>query len=486
MASKVRVRFAPSPTGEPHVGNLRTAVFTWLFARHAQGSLIVRIEDTDQERKVEGAVEMLLESLRWLGLDWDEGPEAGGGYGPYFQSQRLSLYRDVAGRLLVTGDAYNCYCSPERLAEVRKKQAELKQPPGYDRRCRNMSASERREQECKGTTPVVRFKVPAEGVTTVNDLIRGEVSFENNLIDDFVIMKSDGFPTYHLAHLADDQAMEITHVLRAEEWLPSTPRHLLIYKALNWEPPRFAHLPIILAPDRSKLSKRHGATSVLEYRAMGYLPDAMLNFLALLGWSLDDKTDIISRDDLIRHFSIERVGKSGAVFNSEKLEWMNGHYMRELAHGRLAELLLDYWGHFPPAEIQDLPSKERLIRIVPLIQERMKTLKEAAALIAFFFKDSLDYEAEDLIQKGMNASGTKEALQKTLSRLQELTAFDAETTEASMRSLAEELGLKAKQLFGSLRIATTGQRVAPPLFESMEVLGRDRSLQAIEEAIRRL
>ena len=486
MNGRVRVRFAPSPTGEPHVGNVRTAIFNWLYARGSGGAFIVRVEDTDQARRVEGATEELLDSLRWLGLDWDEGPDVGGDYGPYFQSQRLEMYRTKCDRLLESGAAYRCYCSPERLASMREEQTRHKQDPGYDRRCRYLSDGERREAEAGGVTPVVRFAIPEGGETTVHDLIRGEVTFENQRIDDYVLMKSDGFPTYHLANVVDDHAMEISHVMRAEEWLPSTPRHVLLYQALGWEPPQFAHQPIILAPDRSKLSKRHGATSILEYRRMGYLPKAMVNFLALLGWSLDDKTDIISIPDLISHFSIERISRSGAIFNAEKLQWMNGQYIRQASEEELADALLDYWRAFPPDQIPELPERVYLLRIVPLIHERLKTLADAAPLIPFFFTAAMEYETDQLIQKGMDGPTTRKALEQAHERLQGIAQFDAESIESELRPLAEALGLKAGQLFGSLRVATTSLRVAPPLFQTMEVLGRDRTLPAIASAIARL
>ena len=486
MDGNIRVRYAPSPTGEPHVGNIRTAIFNWLCARHYGGSLVIRVEDTDQSRKVEGATEQLLEALKWLGLDWDEGPDVGGTYAPYYQSQRLEHYRAASERLLDSGDAYKCYCAPDRLTEMRKEQTRLKQHPGYDRKCRSLSPGEVAELDEAGVVPVVRFKMPDDGVTTVDDLVRGEVSFENRLVDDFVVLKSDGFPTYHLAALVDDHLMKITHVMRAEEWLSSTPRHMQLYRALGWDPPRFAHLPIILAPDRSKLSKRHGATSILEYREQGYLPAAMFNFLTLLGWSLDDKTELLSITELVRHFTIDRVAKSGAVFDAEKLSWMNGHYIRQLAVEELADALLDYWRRYPPTEIPELPERSYLARIVPLIQERLKTLADAAPLIPFLFQDEVDYEAVELIQKGMDASATRLALVAAVAGIEPVSPFDADALEGVLRPMAQELNVKAGQLFGSLRVATTGLRVAPPLFETMEVLGRERTLASIRKAIAKL
>ena len=486
MPAPVRVRYAPSPTGEPHVGNVRTAIFNWLFARNHDGTFIIRVEDTDQARKVEGSTEDLLKSLRWLGLEWDEGPDVGGNYGPYYQSQRLDLYHQAARQLLESERAYHCYCSAERLSEMRKEQGRLKQGSGYDRRCRKLSEGELSELGKGGAASVVRLKMPFEGTTAVDDLIHGRVTFENNLVEDFVMLKSDGFPTYHLANVVDDHYMEISHVMRAEEWLPSTPRHMQLYEALGWEPPQFAHLPIILAPDRSKLSKRHGATSVLEYRRMGYVPEAMVNFLALLGWSLDDKTEILSADDLVRHFTIERVSKSAAVFNTDKLNWMNGHFLRQLSTRELADALLSYWRTHPPSEFPGLPDIDYLLRIVPLIHKRVKTLSDAAPLIPFFFTDEVEYEPTELIQKGMDPAGTKIALEAAMADLTALSSFKSDRIDDVLRSLATKLNVKTGQLFGSLRVATTGLRVSPPLFETMEVLGRERSLDALQKAIDKL
>ena len=490
MSSNFRVRFAPSPTGEPHVGNIRTAIFDWLLAQRHGGQFIVRIEDTDRARAVDGAVEVIIEALKWLGLQWDEGPDVGGKYAPYTQSERLTLYKKHAAQLVERGFAYKCYCSPERLDAVRKARSKQENASGYDRRCRNLNGEEREQMEvelmARGESPVIRFRMPLEGATTVDDLVRGEVTFENRLVDDFIMLKSDGYPTYHLAHLVDDHEMQITHVLRGEEWLPSVPRHLQLYKALGWQPPLFAHLPIILASDRSKLSKRHGATSLLDYREMGYLPHTMVNFLTLLGWSLDDKTELFTQDALIEHFSIERVSKSGAIFNTDKLDWMNGHYIREMEAADLADALLDFWQAFPPPEIPELPSRELALKIAPLVQERLKTLRDAAPLVAFLFKDSIEYDAEDLIQRRMDAESTKRCLQAAHDELTALEAFDAAPIETLLRGMVKELDVKAGQLFGSLRVATTGQRIAPPLFESLEALGRERSLDLIKAAHDRL
>ncbi len=465
------------------MGNIRTALFNWLFARHTGGTFIVRIEDTDRERFVPGAEEAILEGLRWLGLDWDEGPNVGGPHAPYRQSERLPIYQSMAQRLVDEGKAYRCYCSPQRLEQLRKEQQARKEPPGYDRRCRNLSHQERAREEASGTPWVVRFKVPLEGETTFHDLVRGMVSWQNALLDDFVLLKSDGYPTYHLAALVDDHLMEITHVMRSEEWVPSTPRHLLLYQAFGWEPPRFAHLPMILGPDRAKLSKRHGATSILEYRKMGYLPDAMVNFLALLGWSLDDRTEIIPRDVLVRHFSIERVVKSPAIFNHEKLDWMNGVYIRQLSPEALAQELLAYWDRFPPAQLPYPVDRRYLMAIIPLIQERLKRLDEAANLVSFFFQERLEYNLGELVQKGMDEAGTLRALEVALDRLRPLEQFDAQSLEGVIRPLTEVLGLTTRQFFGALRVATTGRTAAPPLFETMAVLGKERCLRRLDDAI---
>jgi len=478
MTSSVRVRFAPSPTGFPHVGNIRTALFNWLFARHYGGRFIVRIEDTDVTRKVKGAVEAILDGLRWLGLDWDEGP--------YYQSQRLELYQEAARRLVSQGDAYYCYCSPQRLEEMRAEQVRRKQPPGYDRRCRDLTEKERAEKEAEGITPVVRFKTPLSGQTRFNDLIYGDVVFEHSTIDDFVLLKSDGYPTYHLANVVDDHAMEISHVIRAEEWISSTPRHLLLYRAFGFEPPQFIHHPMILGPDRAKLSKRHGAVSILEYRGQGYLPETMFNFLALIGWSLDDKTELMSRQELIDNFSLERVGKTGAIFNLDKLDWMNGVYIRSLSVEDFTQRALPFLDSGLPPEVKRPLSIKYIRQIMPLIQERARTLAEVAELAQFFFIDQLEYAPSLLIGKGMSQGSATQALEAAKQRLERLEAFDAESLEAVLRPLAEELGLKTGQFFGELRVAVTGRTAAPPLFQTMSVLGKERCLRRIGEALDRL
>jgi glutamyl-tRNA synthetase len=486
MVSPVRVRFAPSPTGHPQVGNIRTAIFDWLFARHTGGTFILRIEDTDLARIVPGSLEAILEGLRWLGLDWDEGPEVGGDYGPYFQSQRLDLYKAAADKLIEQGDAYYCYCSPERLEQMRKEQVARKQPPGYDRACRTLTRQECARYEAAGVKPVVRFKVPEGGRTTFTDTIYGEVAFENSTIDDFVMLKSDGYPTYNFANVVDDHAMKISHVIRGEEFISSTPRHLLMYRALGYEPPRYIHTPLILGPDRAKLSKRHGAMSILEYRDQGYLPEAMFNFLVLIGWSLDDKTEIMTRRQLIDSFSPERIGKTGAVFNIEKLDWMNGVYIRGLSIDDFTKRALPFLDKGLPPGVRRPLDIGYVRQIMPLIQERTKKLIEVPVLTRFFFVDELEYDPALLIAKNMTRTATLSALEVSSLRLSRLSNFDEASLESLLRPLAEELGLKAGQLFSVLRTAVTGEIATPPLFQTMVVLSRERCLKRIDEAAARL
>jgi glutamyl-tRNA synthetase len=485
----VRVRFAPSPTGQPHVGNMRSALFNWLFARHHQGVFVLRIEDTDVARRVEGAVEAIMHGLRWLGLDWDEGPEVGGPHAPYFQSQRLPLYHEHALRLLKEGKAYRCYCPPERLTQLRAEQRARGEPPGYDRHCRYLSANERAALEEEGIRSVVRFAMPETGTTTFIDLLRGEITFDNSTLEDFVMIKSDGYPTYHFANVVDDHLMEITHVLRAEEWIPSTPLHVQLYKAFGWDPPAFAHLPVILAPDRSKLSKRHGATYVGEYEALGYLPEAMVNYLALLGWSWDERTEIFSREELIEKFDLDRVNPSPAVFNIEKLNWMNGYYINHiLSTEDLAQRCIPFMqraGLLPATEDPHFSEQYAyFLKIVPLIKERMKFLREAPELTDFFFASSLQYRPEDLIGKGMDVPTSLQALKSAHQALASLPSWDRTSLETTLRGLAASLQLRTGPFFMTLRVAVTGRTVSPPLFETMEVLGRERTLTRMDAAAR--
>jgi len=381
--------------------------------------------------------------------------------------------------------AYLCYCSPQRLEAMRQEQTKRKQPPGYDRRCRHLTREQKAGLEVSGAPPVVRFKSPLEGQTSFHDLIRGEIVFENSTLDDFVLLKSDGYPTYHLANIVDDHSMAISHILRADEWLSSTPRHVLLYQALGWQPPQFAHLPMILGTDRSKLSKRHGATAINEYRDQGYLPEAMINFLALLGWSLDDKTELLRREEIVKHFSLERVSKTAAVFNRDKLDWMNGVYLRNLSLEDYSERAISFLERDLPSEVERPLDTDYIRQIMPLIQERAKTLAEVPQLSEFFFVDKLEYDAGLLLGK-LESGQVVKILQATMTKVEGLGNWDAASLEAVLRPMAEELNLKTGVFFGLLRVATTGRTAAPPLFQTMEVLGKERCLERLKTALDKL
>jgi glutamyl-tRNA synthetase len=483
MTVPVRVRFAPSPTGKVHAGNIHTAIFDYLWARHTGGTFILRIEDTDVERKEEGAVEHMMEALKWLGLDWDEGPAVGGPYGPYYQSQRLPLYKAAAAKLVSQGDAYYCYCSTERLEAMHKQQEANKQLTGYDRFCRNLTAEECKAKEAQGIKPVVRFKVPLEGQMTIHDLIYGDITFDHKNIDDFVMLKSDGYPTYHLANVVDDTAMKITHVIRGEEWISSTPRHLLMYQAFGYTPPQYIHMAMIVGADRAKLSKRRGAIPILEYRDLGYLSEALFNFLVRIGWSLDDKTEIMTRQQMIENFSLERMGRTAAAFNQEKLDWMNGVYIRNLPDDNLTNLLLPFLDKYLPPEVKRPLDVAYVKEITPLIKERIITLKEAATYADFFFLDNLKHDAAKFVDKKTDATTALKALKSAEEKLSSLEDFHRDQLETTLRSLAETLGIKAGQLFNVLRVATTARDATPPLFETMAALGKDRCLKRTKSAI---
>ncbi len=495
----VRVRMAPSPTGEPHIGNVRTAVFNWLFARKMGGQFILRIEDTDRTRYQPETVEVLMDGLRWLGLHWDEGPglealkrmgfrpevaetyAVGGPCGPYIQSERLARYREVAEELIERGWAYRCNCPPERLEQVRQRQRANKALVMYDRHCRDLPPGAVSSDE----PHVIRLKVPLEGQTLVQDVIKGDVVFENSGIDDQVLLKSDGFPTYHLAVVVDDHGMKITHVIRGDDWIPSTPKRVLLYQALGWEPPVYCHVPLVLGTDGKKLGKRHGATSITQFRELGYLPEALFNFLALVGWAPGggEEQEVFDRDELIATFDLFRVNKASAVFSYDKLDWMNGVYIRELSEEGLLERLLPFWQRAglvpdPCPEVE----RERLRLVVPLVQERLKRLSEVVEWTAFLFGEIEPPPAEKLVGKKMTPPESLEALRQARGRLAELETFDAAGIEARLRELADDLGIKAGPLFGILRWAATGQKVTPPLFGSLAALGREKTVARLEAA----
>lgn len=488
---KPRLRFAPSPTGFMHIGGFRTALFNWLYARHTGGSFILRIEDTDRARTEEGAVEFLMEGLDWLGMDVDEGPVVGGPYGPYYQTQRTALYQQYAHQLLASGHAYRCYCTPERLEQMRNEQIANKQPPRYDRRCRYLTARERAANDAAGLKWVVRFAMPLEGETVVHDELHGAIFFKNVDLVDEIILKSNGLPTYHLAHIVDDHFMGITHLLRGEEWISSAPLHIQLWKALGWQPPLIYHVPDVLGKDKRKLSKRRGAPSWKELQQQGYLPEAVFNFLALIGWSYDDKTEFFTREELIQVFTLERIGVAGAILDLDKLTWMNGVYIRKLPLDELTRRTIPYMerpeaeGGLPDSVPRPLDPKYTA-RVLSLEQERLKTLGEAAHAVSFFYTDEMPYQTALLIQKGMDMPRTRDALVRARNLLASLEVWEHSVMEPPMRELAVELGLKTGQLFGSIRVAVSGRTAAPPLFQMMEVLGRERTLSRIDQAIARL
>jgi glutamyl-tRNA synthetase len=479
----VRVRFAPSPTGNLHIGGARTALFNWLFARHNGGSLILRIDDTDQERSTEESTRGILSAMRWLGLDWDEGPDVGGSCGPYYQSQRSEFYTEAVGELIEQGKAYKCYCTPEELAARRKQARAEGKAPRYDGRCKKLTAQERAQKESEGYRPVIRLCVPDTGETVVRDFFRGDVAFDNDVLDDFIIMKSNGTPTYNFACVVDDAKMHITHILRAEEHLSNTPRQILIYEALGYPLPVFAHVSMILAPDRSKLSKRHGATSVEEFQDLGYLPEALINYLALLGWSPEGEEEVLSISELVRQFSLDRVGKTAAIYDVKKLTWMNGHYLNEKDLDDVIDLVIPYFREKNLIP-QQLNAEEiaYLRRVVGAVRTRVKTLAEVADASEYFYKDDFSYE-EKGVRKHFRKENAAEYLKKASEKLADLQEFDLETTEKAYRDLSEELGVKTGNIIHPTRMALSGRTMGPGLFDIMVILGKEKTLERLDRAI---
>ncbi len=481
-----RMRFAPSPTGRFHIGGARTALYTYLYARKTGGTFILRLEDTDQKRFDPGAEAEIFESLRWLGLEWDEGPDRGGPSAPYRQSERTDIYQAYATQLVDLGHAYPCFCSAERLAEVRKLQQQRKEPPRYDGLCRGISPRTAQDRIDLGEPYVIRFKTPSEGKTTAIDLLRGAIEVENATIDDYILVKSSGVPVYHLAAMVDDHLMDITHVTRGSEWLPTFPLHVMIYEAFGWHQPVWVHLSVLLNPSgKGKLSKRaavdpkSGANAVftLDLRELGYLPEAVVNWVCLMGWSFDDHTEFFTLPDLIQAFSLEKLNPSPAAVNFTKLDHFNGLHIRNLTPdaltGRLQEVFL---------RAGLAVDEETLARVTPIVQERIRTLDEAVDMAGFFFKTFQSPPVDDLVGKGMTRAASAEAAKRSLAVIAEHPDLEHEELEAALRSLADELGLKAGQLFGILRMAVTGQTVSPPLIETMAILGLDTVSQRIEAA----
>jgi glutamyl-tRNA synthetase len=480
----VRVRFAPSPTGYLHIGGARTALFNWLFARRNGGAFILRVEDTDAERTREDSVSQILSSLSWLGLDWDEGPGKGGPRGPYFQSQRRRFYEEHAERLLKDDFAYLCYCTPEELEQRRQEDRRRGRAPRYDGRCRHLGPHDRAKLEAQGRKPAVRLKVPGSGTTVLDDLVHGRVEFENEEIGDFILLKSDGFPTYNFACVVDDALMGITHVIRADEHLSNTPKQILMYEALGYRAPSFAHVPMILAPDRSKLSKRHGATSVEEFRDAGYLPEAIVNYLAYLGWSPGDESELLPLSEMAARFSLADISKTAAIYDVNKLTWMNGRYMKGISIDRLYEAALPVLQNagLVGREVSD-DAARRAKEVLVAVRDRVKLLNELADATAYFFKDEFDYD-EQGVQKFFSKAGVADLLREARRRLESLDPFDAGTTEAAYRRLVAERGLSGGDLIHPTRLALTGRTVGPGLFEVMTLLGRSRVLDRLDRAVR--
>jgi len=477
----VRVRIAPSPTGDPHVGTGYIALFNYVFAKAHNGRFILRIEDTDLQRSNAESERQIFHSLHWLGLEWDEGPDIGGPYGPYRQSERSDLYRKYADELVAKGAAYPCFCTLERLKALREEQRRTKRPTlGYDGACKKLSDREVKDKLAAGEPHVIRLNVPDEGETVVHDRVRGEVIFQNARIDDQVLLKSDGFPTYHLANVVDDRLMEISHVIRAEEWLVSTPKHLLLYEAFGWEPPVFVHMPLLRNRDKSKISKRKNPTSLLWYKEQGYLPEALRNFLALMGWSAADGREEFSLDEMIAEFTWARVAKSAPVFDLEKLDWLNGVYIRNLSADELARRIRE---NVPAAKELD---GGRVLRSIPLVQERMKKLTDYLPRTAFLYADTVEPRVEELVPKKATVQEALRMLTTAGEALAALPEWSTALLEERGRGLVEALAVKPRDLFMCLRVAVTGTRVSPPLFESMELLGREKTLARINAAREKL
>jgi glutamyl-tRNA synthetase len=486
----VRLRFAPSPTGYLHIGGARSALFTWMFARRYKGQFVLRIEDTDQKRSIEGAIENIMVSLRWLGLDWDEGPDIGGPYGPYIQSERAELYQKWANWLVEHGHAYKCFCTAEELSQARQESS----AGGYNRRCRNLTSAEIEQREAEGREYVIRHKMPLEGTTTIPDLIRGDVVFENSQLTDFVILKSSGLPTYHLAHVVDDHFMEISHVTRGIEWLSTAPVHVNLFKAFGWEMPVFVHLPVILSPSgKGKLSKRTQAfndagqqimVQVEEFQAGGYLPQAVVNFLANVGWSFGNDREKFTMEEAIAHFDLADINPAETRLPYEKLDWLNGQYIQELSPEALAIALRPY------LEAEGLEvNVEALLQIAPSMSVRLKRLPEAVEMLRFLFDDGLPVlTAESITDKKLDSAAARNAFAETKALIASLEPYTPEMIGNGLNAIGERhtSNGKAGPFLGRMRQAITGQKVSPPLFESMQALGRERTLERLDNALEAL
>ena len=479
-ASKIRVRIAPSPTGDPHVGTAYVALFNYAFARRQGGKFILRIEDTDQARSSRESEEAILRSLHWLGLSWDEGPDVGGPFGPYRQSERAGIYAEHARMLVAKGDAYPCFCTAARLEEMRTRQR-LAGKQGYDGLCRDLAPAEAATRVRAGESHVIRLKMPKSGETVVKDGLRGNVVLPNEQSDDQVLLKSDGLPTYHLANVVDDHLMEVSHVIRAEEWIPSTPKHLRLYQAFGWEPPTFLHLPLLRNNDasKSKISKRRNPVSLDYYRDAGILPEAMRNFLGLMGWSFGEDREKFTLDEMVERFELspQRMSLSGPVFDLEKLNWLNGLYLRDLSDGELADHLIAW-----------RLNRDFFVRLAPLVRERIRRFDEFLPLTEYFFSGDLDYTpvTAELVPKKRDAAATAKMLEGLLEELDALRSFSPETLEPRLRAYCEKAGWATKEVFMALRVAVTGRKASPPLFETMTLCGRERCRRRVRLAIEQL
>lgn len=483
MTQQVRVRFAPSPTGLLHIGGARTAIYNWAFARRAGGVFVLRIDDTDPERSTPENTRQILRSMRWLGLDWDEGPEVDGAYGPYFQMQRAAHYAEALETLKSSGHAYPCFCTHEDLEAKRVAARSGEGSGGYDGTCRHLGPDVARERIDAGESCVWRLAVPQDrGEIVVDDVVRGETVFPAMSVDDFVLVRSDGTPTYNFATVVDDAAMAITHVIRGDDHLSNTPKQVLVFEALGAAVPLFAHLSMILGPDGKKLSKRHGATSVEAFHDEGILPEALLNYLALLGWSLDGETTIISAETLQANFALERISKNPAIFDVEKLEWMNGVYIREMAPEQLVERMVPWLAEAGLGTRETLGARRAwLEELAPLVSERVKRMTEIAPAVTFLFGDAVEIDPV-AADKALAAEGAPGVLEAATAALDGVTAWTAEGIEAALRSLPEALGMKPKPVFQAVRVAVTGSLVSPPLFESLALLDRTVALRRLRAA----
>jgi len=484
LSVPVRVRFAPSPTGHLHIGGARTAIYNWAFARRMGGTFILRIDDTDPERSTDENVQAILRGLRWLGLDWDEGPEADGTHGPYFQTQRMDTYAEALASLQASGHAYPCFCTAEELEGRRQGARTAGGFAGYDRRCRSLDPAVAAARVAAGEPHVWRLAVPLDREEVAfEDAIRGAMSFPPSALDDFVLVRTDGTPTYNYASVVDDALMDITHVIRGDDHLSNTPRQILVFEALGHEVPVFAHLPMIWGADGKRLSKRHGATSVEAYRDEGYLPQAVLNCLALLGWSLDGETSIVSREMLAGSFSLDRVSHNPAIFDTEKLDWMNGVYIREMSPDAFADAMKPWLVDAGLLTAEEAASqRDRLVALAPLVSERLKRLDQVAAMVAFIFLENVPIAAE-LMEKVLGAPGAQQGLRAAAEALAGVEPFDAAMIEEVLRAVPAATDVKQKVVFQAVRVAVTGSSVSLPLFESLALLGRDRTLARLQAAL---